>query len=288
MKRIVTIAGSDTGGGAGIQADLKTITTLGGHGMSVITALTAQNSLGVQSVHPIPLPFIEAQMDAIFSDMLPDAAKTGMLWNASVVRLVTRKLAKYQVQNVVVDPVMAAKDGRALLNEEGRDALRKQLLPRALLVTPNLPEAAALTGREVRTVGQMKEAARRIRGFGAGAVLVKGGHLERDPVDVLFDESGFTEFSSERVGAKEVHGTGCILSAAIATELAQGTSLREAVQRSRSLILLSIEAAHAAGQGARFANPHAHAAKEGQRYEVIKALREAIATLRGEEGVGGL
>ncbi len=288
MRRVLTIAGSDTGGGAGVQADLKTIATLGGHGMSVITALTAQNSLGVQSVYPVPLPFIETQMDAIFSDMGADAVKTGMLWDAGVVKLVAGKMAEYRMKKLVVDPVMMAKDGSSLLNEEGRDALRKELFPMAFLVTPNLPEAEALAGIEVRTVAEMKEAARRISGFGAEAVLVKGGHLGGDPVDLLFDGSEFTEFSSERADVKEVHGTGCVLSAAIATELAKGASLREAVKRGRSLTLLSIKAAFAIGKGIKFTNPYAYLAKERERYGVIKVLKEAITRLKGEEGIGRL
>lgn len=287
MKRILTIAGSDTGGGAGVQADLKTIAVLGEHGMSVITALTAQNSLGVQSVYPVPLPSIEAQIDAVLSDMGADGAKTGMLWDGEAVRLVSTKLAQYRVEKLVVDPVMVAKDGSLLLNEDGQEALKKELLPRALLVTPNIPEAAALTGLEVKTVEGMKEAARSIRRLGAEAVLVKGGHLEGDPVDVLFDGSGFTEYSSERAGV-EAHGTGCVLSAAIATELAKGASLQEAVRRGRWLTLLSIKAASAVGKGRKFSNPQVYLAREGERYEVIRALREAFATLKGEEGIGGL
>jgi hydroxymethylpyrimidine kinase/phosphomethylpyrimidine kinase len=288
MKRILTIAGSDTGGGAGIQADLKTIAMLGAHGMSVITALTAQNSLGVQSIYPVPLPFIEAQMDAILSDMAIDGVKTGMLWNSDVVMLVIKKLAEYQVKNLVVDPIMVAKDGTALLNEEGGEAIKKELIPRAILVTPNLPEAEALTGLEVKTVKAMKEAARQIHSFGAEAVLVKGGHLRGDPVDVLFDGAVFREFSSERAAEEEAHGTGCILSAAIATELAKGVSLEEAVKRGRSLTILSIKAAIALGEGKRCANPSAYFAYERGRYEVIRSLRVAIDRLKREEDIGEL
>jgi len=287
MKKILTIAGSDTGGGAGIQADLKTVAMLGAHGMSVITALTAQNSLGVQSVYPVPLPFIEMQMDAVLSDMAVDGAKTGMLWNSEVVVLVIKKLAEYQVKNLVVDPIMIAKDGSALLNEDGREAIRKELIPRAVLVTPNLPEAEALTGLEVKTVKAMKEAARQIHSFGAEAVLVKGGHLQGDPVDVLFDGAVFTELSSERA-AEEAHGTGCILSAAIATELAKGVSLEAAVQRARSLTILSIKAAIALGKGKKCANPSAYLANERGKYEVIRSLRVAINRLKGEEDIGEL
>jgi hydroxymethylpyrimidine/phosphomethylpyrimidine kinase len=288
MKRVVTIAGSDTGGGAGIQADLKTIASLGGHGMTVITALTAQNSLGVQSVYPIPLPFIEAQMDAVFSDIGADAAKTGMLWDAAVVKLVAKKLVHYKVKRVVVDPIIAATDGTRLLNEEGQDALQRELLPLAVLVTPNLPEAAALAGMEVGTIEEMREAACRIRAYGAEAVLIKGGHLEGDPVDLLLDGSGFTEFRSERIAMPDVHGTGCVLSAAIATELAKGASLKEAVQRGRAMTMAGIKAAVHIGEKGRFANPHAYVAAEGERNAVIMALHAAIAALQGEARIGGI
>jgi hydroxymethylpyrimidine kinase/phosphomethylpyrimidine kinase len=286
MKRILTIAGSDTGGGAGIQADLQTIVTLGGHGMSVITALTAQNSLGVQAVYPILLTFIEAQIDAVLSDIGADAAKTGMLCNGAMVRLVAEKIKHYGVDNLVVDPVMAATDGTPLLDEEGRDVLRRELLPLTSLVTPNLPEAATLAGMEVRTRGEMKKAAKRIHEYGAGAVLIKGGHLKGDPVDCLFDGSGFTEFRSERIALSDVHGTGCVLSAAIATELAKGTSLQEAVQRGREVTIMSIKAAATIGTGRRFAHPHAFGALEGERYRVIEALGKALAQLKGERGIG--
>jgi hydroxymethylpyrimidine kinase/phosphomethylpyrimidine kinase len=288
MKRVVTIAGSDTGGGAGIQADLKTIASLGGHGMTIITALTAQNSLGVQSVYPIPLPFIEAQVDAVFSDMGADAVKTGMLWDAAVVRLVAKKMVHYKVKRVVVDPIIAATDGTRLLDDEGQAVLQRELLPLAALVTPNLPEAAALAGMEVGTIEEMQEAAHRIRAYGAEAVLIKGGHLAGDPVDVLLDESGFTEFRSERMAVPDVHGTGCVLSAAIATELAKGASLREAVQRGRAVTIASIRAALQIGKGGRFSPPHAYVAAGGERHAVIMALHEAVAALQGEARIGGI
>jgi hydroxymethylpyrimidine kinase/phosphomethylpyrimidine kinase len=288
MKRIVTIAGSDTGGGAGVQADLKTIAALGGHGMSVITALTAQNSLGIQSVYPIPLPFIEAQIDAVFSDMGANAAKTGMLYNGEVVRLVAEKIKQYRVDKLVVDPLMIATDGTPLLDETGQDALRETLFPLAFLVTPNLPEAAALTGMEVRTTEEMREAAKRIRGYGPEAVLVKGGHLAGDPVDILLEGEGYTEFRSERMAVSDVHGTGCVLSAAIATALAHGASLQEAVQRGREMTVVSIKASFMMGKGRRFAHPHAYAAMEGERYQVIEALVNAVAQLKGEEHIGGI
>jgi hydroxymethylpyrimidine kinase/phosphomethylpyrimidine kinase len=288
MKRILTIAGSDTGGGAGIQADLKTIAALGGHGMSVITALTAQNSLGVQSVYPISLSFIEAQMDAVLSDLGADAAKTGMLYNGDVVKLVAEKMKQYRVDKLVVDPLMSATDGTPLLDEGGRDALRRELLPLAFLVTPNLPEAAALADMEVRTIEEMKEAAKRIRGYGAEAVLVKGGHLEGDTVDILFSAEGYTEFRSERLPVTDVHGTGCVLSAAIATALAQEASLRAAVQQGREVTIASIKGSFAIGKGEKFAHPHVICELERERTRVLEALEEAVAQLKDEAHIGGI
>jgi hydroxymethylpyrimidine kinase/phosphomethylpyrimidine kinase len=288
MKRVLTIAGSDTGGGAGIQADLNTIASLGGHGMSVITCLTAQNSLGVQSVFPIPLPFIEAQMEAVFSDMGADCVKTGMLWDAAVVKLVAGKLKEYRVPILVIDPVIAATDGTRLLDKEGQAALQRELLPLALLVTPNLPEAAALAGMEVGTIKEMQEAAKRIRAYGVQAVLIKGGHLEGDPVDVLLDGSGFTEFPSERIAGADVHGTGCVLSAAIATELTKGSALQEAVQRGREVTIAGIRAAVQIGKGQRFIRPQVEGVTEGEQFKVIEALQEAVAALKGEAGIGGI
>jgi hydroxymethylpyrimidine kinase/phosphomethylpyrimidine kinase len=288
MKRIVTIAGSDSSGGAGIQADLKTIAFLGGHGMTIVTAVTAQNSRGVQSVYPLPLPDIEAQLDAIFTDIGVDAVKTGMLWNAATVRLVAKKLAEYHVHNVVVDPVFAASDGTPLLDEEGRAALRKELLPLAVIVTPNLPEAAALADMGVATTADMREAAKLIRGNGAKAVLIKGGHLAGDPVDILLDETGYTESPSKRLPITDVHGTGCVLSAAIATELANGFSLKEAVQRARDLTLAGIKNAVAIGKGNKFAPPPAFGAVEGEHVEVISALQQAVTLLQQEPSIGRL
>jgi hydroxymethylpyrimidine kinase/phosphomethylpyrimidine kinase len=288
MKRVVTIAGSDSGGGAGVQADLKTIASLGCHGMTVITALTAQNSLGIQSIYPIPLPVIEAQLDAVFTDMGADAVKTGMLWNAAVVELVAKTVATYQVKRLVVDPVIASSDGTRLLDEKGQVALQRELLPLALLVTPNLPEAAALAGMEVATIEQMQEAARRIRAYGAEAVLIKGGHLEGDPVDLLLDEAGFTEFRSERIALPDVHGTGCMLSAAIAAALARGASLEEAVKQGREMTIAGIKAAMQIGKGQRVTPPHTSVAAEGERGTVMMALLEALTTLQGEPNIGGI
>jgi hydroxymethylpyrimidine kinase/phosphomethylpyrimidine kinase len=191
MRKILTIAGSDSGGGAGIQADLKTITVLGGYGMSAITALTAQNTLGVQGVHPVPVDFIRQQMTSVLSDYGADGAKTGMLATPEIVVAVAEQLKKYRVKGLVVDPVMVAKGGDVLLSREARVSVKEVLLPMAYVVTPNLPEAADLCGFPVADLESMKAAAEKIHGLGTPYVLVKGGHLKGDAVDLLFDGSTF-------------------------------------------------------------------------------------------------
>ncbi|MDD5475607.1 MAG: bifunctional hydroxymethylpyrimidine kinase/phosphomethylpyrimidine kinase, partial [Syntrophales bacterium] len=209
MARILTIAGSDSGGGAGIQADLKTITALGGFGMSVITALTAQNTLGVQGIHEVPMEFVEMQFDSVASDIGVDAAKTGMLAGAEVVNLVARKVVEYSITNLVVDPVMIAKGGARLIHDEAKGALMEALIPLARVVTPNIPEAEVLSGITIRNVDDMKKAATAIGRLGARSVLVKGGHMEGPALDVLYDGGKVHEFSAERIDTKNTHGTGC-------------------------------------------------------------------------------
>ncbi len=229
IKRILTIAGSDSGGGAGIQADLKTITVLGGFGMSVITALTAQNTLGVHAVHEVPVEFIAAQFDAVARDIGVDAAKTGMLSSAAVVEVVAEKIGQYGIDKLVVDPVMTAKGGASLMEPGARKAVMAKLLPLALVVTPNIPEAEILTDVIIASVSDMKAAARIIHELGAQNVIVKGGHLIGAAVDVLYDGNDFYEFPFVRVATKDTHGTGCTFSAALATVLAQGRSVPEAM-----------------------------------------------------------
>ncbi|UCG12552.1 MAG: bifunctional hydroxymethylpyrimidine kinase/phosphomethylpyrimidine kinase, partial [Deltaproteobacteria bacterium] len=186
MKKVLTIAGSDSGGGAGIQADLKTITLLGAFGMSALTALTAQNTVAVEAIHDVPPDFIAAQIDAVFSDIGVDAVKTGMLSNARVVQLVAEKIAEHRPSIVVVDPVMVAKSGAHLLAADARQTLTKSLLPLATVVTPNLEEASALVGWKVGSEKEMRRAAEQIHGLGPANVLIKGGHLHGDAVDLLF------------------------------------------------------------------------------------------------------
>jgi hydroxymethylpyrimidine/phosphomethylpyrimidine kinase len=240
VKRVLTIAGSDSGGGAGIQADLKTITALGSFGMSVITALTAQNTLGVQGVFEIPVEFIEKQFDSVATDIGVDAAKTGMLSSSVIIRSVAKKIRQYKIRKLVVDPVMVAKGGSPLLREEARGALVKDLIPLAMVVTPNVPEAEVLAGMRIVTRDNMKKAAVKIHGLGARCVVIKGGHLMGDAVDLLFDGKAFHAITSKRIDSKHTHGTGCTFASAVATGLAQGDEMLEAVMRAKDYVTEAI------------------------------------------------
>lgn len=256
MKRILTIAGSDSGGGAGIQADLKVITLLGEYGLSVLTALTAQNTLGVQATYPIPPRMVEAQLKSVLTDIGADAAKTGMLATAAVVSVVARAVRIYQITPVVVDPVMVAKDGSRLLSVPAIKRLREELLPLATVVTPNLPEAEILCGFPVRNVADMRRAAKAIIAFGPKNVLIKGGHLSGPAVDLLYDGRSFKEFAVVRQSNANTHGTGCSFSAALTTFLAQGYRMPEAVAQTKSIITAAIKDGLALGAGIGPVNPH--------------------------------
>jgi len=249
--KVLTIAGSDSGGGAGIQADLKTIAAHGCYGLSVITALTAQNTTGVTGVHETPPDFVRAQMDAVLSDIGCDAAKTGMLSSAQIIEAVADRLAVFSVPNLVVDPVMVSKSGHRLLREDAMDALAKRLVPMARLITPNAEEAGMLLGREVHTVDDAIAAAPDLARLGPRAVLVKGGHLDQtdEAVDVLWEPTGVSIFRASRLDARHTHGTGCTLSAAIASNLAKGMSLKAAVDSSRTYLRGAMEHAYAVGNG---------------------------------------
>ncbi len=241
MKRVLTIAGSDSGGGAGIQADLKTITVLGGYGMSVITALTAQNTLGVQGIQPVPPGFVKLQIESVLSDIGVDGAKTGMLADPEVVQVVAEQVRRYGVERLVVDPVMVATSGDPLVGATARAALQKTLLPLAHMVTPNLHEARILCDFPVEDLEGMKEAARKIHRMGPPFVLVKGGHLKGDAVDLLFDGERFETFHAPRINNLNTHGTGCTLSAALATFLARGMAAPEAVKAAKKFITRAIQ-----------------------------------------------
>jgi hydroxymethylpyrimidine/phosphomethylpyrimidine kinase len=231
LGRVLIIAGSDSGGGAGVQADIKTVTALGGYAATAITAITVQNTLGVTGVHPIPLEIVEAQARAVLSDIGADAIKTGMLGDAAMVELVARLLDEARAP-AVIDPVMVAKGGAALLAPEAVAAVRAQLIPRAALLTPNAPEAEALTGVAVATTDDLRRAGEALLAAGAKAVLMKGGHVPGERVvDVLMTADGETVFEGERIETRHTHGTGCTLASACATGLAQGLPLAAAVAR---------------------------------------------------------
>jgi hydroxymethylpyrimidine/phosphomethylpyrimidine kinase len=254
MKRALTIAGSDSGGGAGIQADLKTFAAHGVFGMSAITALTAQNTLGVQGVLEIPPEFVGLQIDSVMRDLGADVVKIGMLANEGIIRMVAAKIVEYRVEALVVDPVMVAKGGDALLHAEARDSLIKSLLPLATVLTPNLPEAQELCGFEIRSLDDMRAAARAIRALGPKAVVVKGGHLV-DPDesrDVLFDGRDFEEFSTPRIASNNTHGTGCTFASAIAANLALGLPVKEAVRAAKGYVFGILKASVGLGLGKGF------------------------------------
>jgi hydroxymethylpyrimidine/phosphomethylpyrimidine kinase len=280
VKRILTIAGSDSGGGAGIQADLKTITLLGGFGMSAITALTAQNTVGVQGIVELDAEFVKSQIDSVLSDIGADAIKTGMLANSEIVKAVAEKIKEYRIEKMVVDPVMVAKSGDALLKKEAQETVKRELLPLCYVVTPNLPEASVLAGHEVRGLDGMKEAAAAIRQLGARNVLVKGGHLSGSPIDLLFDGERFHEFTGERIQTKNTHGTGCTYAAAIATELAKGKPLEEAIQDAKAFMTVALQFSLNIGKGHGPTNHYAMASREIERYRVIKALKEGFSLLQ--------
>ena len=246
--RVLTIAGSDSGGGAGIQADLKTAALLGSYGMSAITALTAQNTLGVSGVHPAPVEFVEAQIEAVLADIGADVVKTGMLFSADIVSVAARAIERFALP-AVIDPVMLAKGGSPLLRQEAVTALCAELIPQAYLLTPNLPEAEALTGLPVRTETDMEQAARRLQEMGARNVLLKGGHLPGEAVDLLLAGKVLHAFRAPRLDTRHTHGTGCTYAAAIATLLAQGLPLIEAVGRAKTFLTTAIETAVPLGAG---------------------------------------
>jgi len=283
MKRILTIAGSDSGGGAGIQADLKAITLLGGYGMSVITALTAQNTLGVQAIHEVPAPFVEKQIDSVLSDIGADAIKTGMLANAEIIEVVAKKVKQYQVKKVVVDPVMVAKSGGPLLKKDAKDALIKQLLPLSMVVTPNLMEASVLTGFKVISIEEMKKAAHRIYELGSKYVVVKGGHLRGKAIDLLYDGERYEEIEGPRIEMKNTHGTGCTFASAIATLLARGDSVSEAVRKAKIFITMAIQSGLTLGKGTGPTNPSAYVLREMERYRVVRELKKAVDLLKEEK-----
>jgi len=251
IYRALTIAGSDSGGGAGIQADLKTFQELGTFGMSVITALTAQNTLGVHGVYPQTTESIIAQLEAVLSDIGTDAVKTGMLFSSEIIQAVSEKLLSYHVSNIVVDPVMVAKGGQSLLQEEAIEAVRTYLVPIATVITPNIPEAEVIIGQKgIESIEDMEQAAIQIYKMGAKNVVLKGGHLDGETsTDVLYDGQQMRHLPVKRFPTKHTHGTGCTFAAAIAAGLAKNLSVVEATKVAKDFISCAIEHSLAIGSG---------------------------------------
>ena len=249
MKTALTIAGSDCSGGAGIQADIKTMTMNGVYAMSAITALTAQNTTGVRAILESTPEFLAQQIDAVFEDIRPDAVKIGMVASTELIRVIADRLRYYHATNIVVDPVMAATSGSALMKTDAVQTLISELLPLATVVTPNIPEAQVLSGLTIETRSDMETAAKKISGSHGCAVLLKGGHSISDANDLLYDEGEFTWFEGKRIDNPNTHGTGCTLSSAIASNLAKGFSLTESVRRAKDYISGALAAMLNLGQG---------------------------------------
>ncbi len=249
MKTVLTIAGSDSCGGAGIQADLKTFSALGAYGMSVITAVTAQNTMGVFSVRELDVDIIREQIDCLFDDIKIDAVKVGMVSSIEIIDVIGECLKKNNAANIVVDPVMVSKSGYHLLREEAKDELVKVLFPLAEVVTPNLFEAELITGDKIENLAQMEKAAVKINGLGGMKVIVKGGHLTGDAIDVVYDGQNFSYLKGTRIETKNTHGTGCTFSSAIAALLARGNPIPEAARLAKEYINGAIEHSFELGRG---------------------------------------
>lgn len=251
MKKALTIAGSDSGGGAGIQADLKTFSAFGVYGMSAITAITAQNTVGVQGIFELPVDIIREQIKSIMTDMGTDAAKTGMLSTPEIVIAVADSIREFNIPNVVVDPVMVAKSGDHLLSEDARAVVKENLLPLATVITPNLFEAEAILGKSIKTIDEMKSAAAELKKIGCQWVVVKGGHLtgEKEAIDVVYNGEDFQMLSSPFIQTKNTHGTGCTFSSAIAAGLAKGLDPLSAIKKAKRYITSAIETSKRIGKG---------------------------------------
>ena len=253
QKIALTIAGSDPTGGAGFQADLRTFYKMGIYGLSVPAVLTAQNTEGVYSIHEVPADFITTQLDVLLKDIKPDALKTGMLYNVETVNTVSKKIEEYSLRNLVIDPVTVSSTGVQLLEDRGLDAMKKDLFPLSRIVTPNIYEAAVLTGKEIRNENEMKAAAVTLKEFGCHAVIITGGHLEEKAVDMLFDGEEFLSLENERLEG-EYHGTGCLFSSAITACLALGYNIKEAFIKAKEIVWNAMESAVQTGKGMKTLN----------------------------------
>jgi hydroxymethylpyrimidine kinase/phosphomethylpyrimidine kinase len=251
--KVLCIGGSDSSGGAGIQADLKAVSACGCYGLSVITAVTAQNTRGVQFIHPVPQKFILAQLDSVLNDIGADAVKSGMLLTMRAVEAVVKKVKEYRLEKLIVDPVMVAKGGHSLMQNGSRDVLIKKLLPLALVVTPNIPEAEKLAQMKIRSIAAMKKAAVIIHRSGVKNVLIKGGHLPDNKrsgaIDILFDGNRYYEYSSPWIDTKNTHGTGCTYASVLASAIAQGENIVDAAGHAKVIVTAAIENALNLGKG---------------------------------------
>lgn len=249
MKKVLTIAGSDCSGGAGIQADIKTITAHKMYAMSVITALTAQNTLGVTEIADMTPEFVAAQMDAVFTDIVPDSVKIGMVSSSEIIHVIADKLKQYGAKNIVVDPVMVSTSGCRLISKEAQKTLMEELIPCGTVITPNIPESEVLSGLKIRTEEDMIAAAEKISEHYSGAVLVKGGHFVNDAIDLLYQDGNVRWYRAERIENPNTHGTGCTLSSAIACHLAAGKSLEESIQNAKEYLTGALAAMLDLGHG---------------------------------------
>lgn len=253
QKTALTIAGSDPTGGAGLQADLRIFNKMGVYGLSVPTVLTAQNTEGVYNIHNVPAAFISEQLDVLLRDIKPDAFKTGMLYHVETVETVAKKTEEYSLDNMVIDPVTVSSTGVQLLEDRGLEAMKNSLFPLSMVITPNIYEASVLTGKEIRNENEMKTAAVTLKGFGSHAVIITGGHLNKNAVDMLFDGEEFFSLENERLEG-EFHGTGCLFSSAITACLALGYNLKEAFIKAKETVWNAMRTAVPAGKGMKILN----------------------------------
>ncbi len=280
MHKILTIAASDSGGGAGIQADLKTILSLGGYGMSVVTMLTAQNTLGIQGMMPVDPDFVALQLDSVLDDIGAHCVKTGALINSQIVGIVADRLRKHAIEKIVVDPVMQASDGTVLLDEGGREAMVRDIFPMTYLLTPNIPEAEILVGHRITSISDIRKAAKKIQKMGPRYVLIKGGHREGAREDVLHDGSHHYEFPTRWVRTEHDHGTGCTLASAIATLLAQGLPLMQCIDEAKRYLHRALRFSLNLGKGHGPTNHYASITREIARSHVIEELDKALERLK--------
>lgn len=282
MKKVLTIAGSDSGGGAGIQADLKTFAALGLHGLSVITALTAQNSLGVHGIKEIEGDFVEAQMHAVLKDFEVSALKTGMLANNEIIETVSNIVKEYNLKNLVVDPVMVAQSGDPLLKSQAVDSLKENLLPLSLVITPNIDEAEILADMKINTMEDVQVAAEIIKNYGSEYVIVKGGHLHNQgkAIDVLFDGNEFYFFEAPLIHTNNTHGTGCTFSSALASYLALGYNALKAVEKSKEFITMAIKFSYKPGLGYGPVQPLAMIFNDKEKIRILENLKQALLILK--------